>query len=224
MTCRCCARRRGPGECFELRVLRGARGAAAPPDAAGPPHPDPKASETPHTTTWAPGRPVLRGAPLALSRPTAGGLLRQGADQPASAPPQAAHGPARKAAGAASAAGLAAAAAGRAGAAAGGDAPAAMDVDAAGPADPGANGGAVAPAPAQGATADADEVLVGSVRGLTADPTRAPGASGGEPEEALADAWREDASAGRVLRGVQEVFGDALLPYAPAPAIAGLFL
>ena len=119
-----------------------------------------------------------------------------------------------------------AATAGPAGAAAGGDAPAAMDVDAAGPANPAAGGGAPAPAPAQGDTADAaggDGELLGSVEGLSA-PTRAAGASGGGPEEALADAWREDANAGCVLRGVQEVFGDALLPYAPAPAIAGLFL
>lgn len=228
LTCRRCARRRGPGECFELRARRGARGAAGPLDAAGPANPDPKASETPRAAPCVPGRPVLRGALLALSRTTAGGPLRQGVDQPAFAPPQAAHGPARKAAGAALEPGRAAVTAGRAGAAAGGDAPAAMDVDAAGPADPTANGGAPAPAPAQGGTANAtggNGELVGCAEGLAArGGTRAAGASGGGPEEALADAWREDANAGRVLRGVQEVFGDALLPYAPAPAIAGLFL
>ena len=72
--------------------------------------------------------------------------------------------------------------------------------------------------------AGGDGELVGSAEDLSGNPTRAADASGGGPEEALADAWREDTNAGRVLRSVQEVFGDALLPYAPAPAIAGLFL
>jgi len=49
------------------------------------------------------------------------------------------------------------------------------------------------------------------------------GRADGRAAATLADAWREDASVGPVLRAVQEVFGDALLPYAPAP-LAALFL
>lgn len=51
-----------------------------------------------------------------------------------------------------------------------------------------------------------------------------PSAAGAAAGDALAEAWREDAAAGPVLRGVLEVFGDALLPYAPAAPIASVFL
>ena len=228
LTCRCvaAARRRNPGDCFELRARREARCAAAPPDAAGPSYPENTGTLCP--APCVPGRPVLRGAPLAFALSGQGGPLRQGMGQNARTTKRAAHLPARMAVGAATKPGRTAATAGRAEDAAGDDAAVAMEVDAASPAKGAASGGTPAPATAEAGVADVaggDGEVVGSQEGLAGQGSiRTASAAGDGPEAALADAWREDANAGRVLRGVQEVFGDALLPYAPAPAIAGLFL
>jgi len=226
--------RRPAGDCYELRARPGApHGTAA---AAGPPDSETQASAGGQPArSAATGRPapLLRGPPLALPRPVAERPAAAAADAPAGRPAK------RRTHGAV--------AQGR-GEAPDSAAPVAMDVDGppgadrAGPAGaPGragagkvatgaeaANGGA-ARRPGVGARAEGGRAASGN-RAANGHAGARGGRGGGGEEEGdgraaatLADAWREDASVGPVLRAVQEVFGDALLPYAPAP-LAALFL
>lgn len=229
------ALRKPAGDCFQKSAAHAA---------AEAPNPEDKGSHDSVPAWGPPQRPVLRGAPLALPHDTAPKLRARGVRAGPAALPGAPHGPLdTKSRGVKE--GDEARPAGRVSGAdpAADAAPASMDVDGgdAGGADravvghlggrllgqetPASIGGGQLPGAAGGESALEPIANGRSVR--HASGTRASGeedSDGGRAADALAEAWREDAAVGPVLRGVQEVFGDALLPYAPVPAIAGLFL
>lgn len=229
--------RKPAGDCFRKSAAHAAAEASNPND---------KGSRDSAPAWKPPQRPVLRGAPLALPHDSAPKVRAEGVGAGPAALPGAPRGTLdtksrgveeeseARSAGRMSMSGADPAA---------DAAPASMDVDGghAGSADramvghlggrsigrdtPAGIGGGQLPGAAGGESA-----LVGFANGRPGDHgsgTRASGeedSDGGRAADALAEAWREDAAVGPVLRGVQEVFGDALLPYAPVPAIAGLFL